>query len=49
MYSVNSSKIEHYKNRRVQQYDCYDDNFRGFTREAQVSDDDFLKEEKKVI
>ena len=31
----------------MQQYESYDDDFKGFKKEAQASEDEFLKEDRK--
>lgn len=47
MYDKNSARMDYYRNRNHQQYESYDDDFKGFTKEAQSSDDEFQKEERK--
>ncbi|MEL5900000.1 hypothetical protein AAGC94_18325 [Clostridium sporogenes] len=47
MYETNSAKMNYFRNRNQQQYDSYDDDFKGFTKEAEAAKDEYSKEEKK--
>ncbi len=47
MYSKNLARIYYYRNRNMQQYKSYDDDFKGFKKEAQTSGDEFSKEKRK--
>lgn len=47
MYGGNLVRIDYYRNRSMQQYESYDDDFKGFKKEAQASEDEFLKEDRK--
>lgn len=41
MYDKNSTRMDYYRNCNIQQHENYDDDFKLFTKEAQVSDDKF--------
>lgn len=47
MYDRNSARIDYYRNRNEQQYESYDDDFKGFTKEANPVEDEYSKEERK--
>jgi hypothetical protein len=47
MYSTNSARIKQYRHRNDQQYDSYDDDFKGFTKEAESAREEYSKEENK--
>ncbi len=47
MYSKNSARMYYYRNRNMQQYESYDDDFKGFKKEVQASGDEFSKEKRK--
>lgn len=37
----------YYRNHNMQQYESYDDDFKGFQKETQASGDEFSKETRK--
>lgn len=47
MYSKNSARMYYYRNHNMQQYESYDDDFKGFQKETQASGDEFSKETRK--
>ena len=47
MYDSNSARISYYRNRNEQQYESYDDDFKGFTKEAKSEEDEYTKEERE--
>lgn len=47
MYDRNSARINYYRNRNEQQYEIYDDDFKGFTKEAKSEEDEYTKEERE--
>lgn len=47
MYDRNSARIDYYGNRNEQQYESYDDDFKGFTKKAKSDEDEYAKEESK--
>ena len=49
MYDRNSARISYYRNRNEQQYEIYDDDFKGFTKEAKSEEDEYAKGEREKV